>query len=95
MTNFNCLDGHKIKVSIAFVFVSGFSWEIESTRKSYTEEMLIPGLFTKKWESKGRNDVWGGPRVAATEGTLTTIGPEGKVQGIVPAESGGKAGAKE
>ena len=33
MENFNCLGGHKIKVSIPFVFVSGSSWERDSTQK--------------------------------------------------------------
>lgn len=47
MTNFNCLDGPKMKVSIAFVFAP--SLEIGSTQKSYTKETLIPGLLTKGW----------------------------------------------
>lgn len=89
MTNFNCLDGHKMKVSIAFVFVP--SWQIESTQKSYTKETLIPGLLTKGWARLREETCLGRSSGRSHRGKpLPPLGPEGKVQGIVQAERRGR-----
>lgn len=53
MANLKCLEGHKIKIFIAFVFVSRSSWKIDSTQKNLTTEKFIKGLFTEEW-SRGR-----------------------------------------
>lgn len=84
MTNFNCWEGHKslscfcVRVHLGNRFYS---------KELYWREVNSGTIYKGEGKITGRNNVWGGRRVAATEGSPYHNRPEGRIQGVVPAES--------